>query len=477
MNYSVRLRSILALVVLGLSATFFSCSKSETVEVSAPLFKVGAAISTKTPLNGIIKGTLLADSTYTVTGDVYINPTDTLVIQAGAKVLFDGKGAWCFVVKGALLSLGTQAKPIYFTVPSSVAVKTDVLGADVTADPAYQGKWGGIAGETTFKLIIIKWTHIEFGGGKLGTSLVSFLANGANMYALTSKNSDGIFVVEDSWIYGSVDDPFRPFGGKYNVMRNTFEKSGFTGGESMNIKGGTVGNFAYNVIIGAATNGPKASNNGQSTTQPQTNMLMYNNTIVHSGFRRIADGRGGCINFEEGARGGFYNNLMVNCKYGPRIVGATTSYAGNALVVADTANIKYSNNYNYVDSVKFANQIYPVLFTTKPQASDIPAPSSFLPTGYKLGQAYDGSAVVGKNNPLFVNFPLPYTGSKKVGDVSFQGTWNFRLQASSPAVGKGTTSFTPLSVVPVHPNFGSSEITPPSADMGAYSSNGRGNLH
>ena len=468
---------VAACVVSGLMAGLSGCSKSEDVQVSAPLFKVGAAISTKTPLSGTIKGTLLSDSTYTVNGDVFINPTDTLLIQPGAKVIFDGKGTWNFVVKGTLLSLGTQAKPIYFTVPASVATKTDVLGADVTADPAYQGKWGGIAGETTFKLIVIKWTHLEFGGGKLGTSPISFLANGGNAYTLTSKNSDGVFIVEDSWIYGSVDDPFRPFGGKYNVMRNTFEKCGFTGGEAWNVKGGTVGNFAYNVVIGAATNGPKASNNGQSTTQPQTNLFFYNNTIVHSGYRRSADGRGGSINFEEGSRGGYYNNLMVNCKYGPRIVGATTTYNGNALVVADTANIKYGYNYNYVDSLKMANQIYPVLFTTKPQATDIPAPSTFLPANYKLGQAYDGSAVVQKNNPLFVNFPLPYVASKKVGDVSFQGTWNFRLQSSSPAIGKGTTAFTPLSVVPVSANFGSTEITPPSVDMGAYSSNGKGNLH
>lgn len=477
MTRQCSVRILAASVVAGLMAGLSGCSKSEDVQVSAPLFKIGAAVSSKTPLNGTIKGTLLSDSTYTVTGDVFINETDTLLIQPGAKVLFDGKGTWNFVVKGTLLSLGTQAKPVYFTVPASVATKTDVLGADVTTDPAYQGKWGGIAGETTFKLIVIKWTHLEFGGGLLGTSPISFLGNGKNAYTLTSKNSDGVFVVEDSWIYGAVDDPFRPFGGKYNVMRNTFEKCGFTGGEAMNIKGGTVGNFAYNVIIGSATNGPKASNNGQSSTQPQTNILMYNNTIIASGYRRTADGRGGSINFEEGAKGGYYNNLMVDCKYGPRIVGATQSYAGNALVVADTANIKYGYNYNYVDSVKMANQIYPVLFAQKPQATDIPTPSTFLPATYKPGQAYDGTAVVGKNNPLFVNFPLPYVASKKVGDVSFQGMWNFHLQASSPALGKGTTSFTPLSVVPVSANFGSTEITAPSTDIGAYPSNGKGNLH
>jgi hypothetical protein len=64
------------------------------------VFSVGKAVSTSTPLKGSIKGTLKADSTYNVTGDVFINEGDTLLIQPGAKVLFDGKGTWYFVVKG-----------------------------------------------------------------------------------------------------------------------------------------------------------------------------------------------------------------------------------------------------------------------------------------------------------------------------------------------------------------------------------------
>ncbi len=467
-------QNYIAMLALSLATGLLGCSKSEDVQVSEPIFKIGQAVSTKTPLVGPIKGTLLSDSVYRVSGDVFINEGDTLLIQPGAKVYFPGGTGqvYSFIVKGTLLSLGTQAKPVYFTVPT--ANKTDTYGADPTADPAYKGLWGGILGETTFKSIIIKWTHIEFGGGKLGTSPVSFLANGANSYNISTANPDGILVLEDSWVYGGVDDPIRPFGCRFNVMRNTFEKGGFTGGESMNIKSGTVGNFAYNLIVGSATNGPKASNNGGKN--PQTSVMMYNNTIVASGYRRAAAGRGGSLNFEEGAKGAFYNNLMVNCKFGPRIVGATANYNGNALVVADTANIKYSNNYNYVDSVSIANQIYPVGFTTKPQPTDIPTPSTYLPAGYKPGQAYDGTAVVGKNNPLFVNFPLPQT-TKRLGDVSFVGNYNFRLQAASPAAGKGTTAFAPLSVVPVSANFGSTEITAPGKDAGCYQLDGTGNKH
>jgi hypothetical protein len=469
----IKFNLVATMIIAGFASMMVSCNKSEeAVQVSAPLFKVGQAVSTKTPLSGSIKGTLLSDSTYKVGGDVFINENDTLVIQPGAKIVFPGNAPYCFVVKGSLLSLGTEAKPIYFTVPT--AVRTDVYGADPTTDPAYKGLWGGIYGETTFKNIIIKWTHLDFGGGKLATSPVSFMANGATSYVLSVSNPSGVLVLEDSWLYGCIDDPFRPFGCKFNVMRNTFEKGGFTGGESMNIKSGNVGIFAYNLIVGSATNGPKASNNGGKN--PQTEVQMYNNTIVCSGYRRSSAGRGGSTNFEEGSKGNYYNNLMVNCKFGPRVVGATANYNGNALVVADKANIKGGYNYNYVDSVKIANEIYPTGFAQKPNANDIPNPSSFLPTGYKPGQVYDGTAAVGKNNPLFVNFPLPQT-HKRMGDVSFVGSYNFRLQATSPAIGKGYTGFTPLNVVPVSANFGATVITPPNKDIGAYPSDNTGNKH
>lgn len=472
MKIKFKLSLLAMILVASITSVLVSCSKSEDVQVSAPLFKVGQAVSTKTPLSGPIKGTLLSDSTYKVGGDVIINEGDTLVIQPGAKIHFPGDKPYCFVVNGTFLSLGTEEKPIYFTVPT--ALKTDVLGADPTLDPAYKGLWGGILGDKTFKSIIIKWTHIEFGGGKLGTSPVSFLANGATCYAISTANPDGILVLEDSWVYGALDDPIRPFGCRMNIMRNTFEKNGFTGGEAMNIKSGVTGIFAYNLVVGSATNGPKASNNGGRN--PQTNIQMYNNTIVTSGYRRSAAGRGGSTNFEEGSKGVYYNNLMVNCKYGPRVVGATANYNGNALVVADTANIKGGYNFNYVDSLKIANEIYPTGFATKPSPNDIPAPSSFLPANYKPGAVYDGSAAIGKNNPMFVNFPLPQT-TKKMGDVSFVGTFNFRLQASSPALGKGYTGFTPLNVVPVSANFGATVLTLPNKDIGCYPSDGSGNKH
>ncbi len=469
---NLRGTALAALAAAALLTT--ACNKSnEDVQVSQPLFSVGKPVDNSAPLTGAIKGTMKQDLSFDVSGDVIVNAGDTLVVQPGVKVNFLGN--FNFVIKGTLLSLGSAAKPIYFY-PKNY-VHTDQPLADPTTDPAYQGKWGGILGDVTCPLMVIKWTHVEGGGGTVVTSPVSAgIANNKNTYPIFFQNPTGVFDLEDSWVYGATDDPIRILGGRINVMRNTFEKGGKTGGECLNIKSGTTGNIAYNLFIGSATNGSKASNNGGKN--PQTTIYMYNNTYIHCGFRRNSAGRGGCINYEEGSAGKYYNNLMVNCKYGPRVVGSG-NYLGNVLVIADTVHLRYGNNLNYVDSLALANEIYPTQFLTKPQTTDMPLPSSFLPANYQVGAVYNGSAVLRLNNPQFEGFTLP-APVRRQADVNTVGTYNFRLGATSPAIGKGSTAFQPLATTPAIPlsaNFGATAINAPSRDLGAYPTDNSGNQH
>jgi hypothetical protein len=473
-----------AALVLGLGLS--SCKKKdstpadeEQVVISTPQFQVGAPVDNSAALKGAIKGTMKEGLTYHIGADVTINKTDTLLVQPGAKIFFDGN--FSIIVRGAIISLGTKEKPVWFTVEN--VAKTDQVGAPILADPAYTGKWGGILGDTTTTMMIFKWTHVEYGCGVLATSPVYGMAGGGKpAYMINQVNPKGIFVFEDSWLYGGVDDPIRIQGGQIHIMRSTFEKSGgYTSGEGLNIKSGTVGNIAYNVFIGAATNAIKPSNNGGRGEV--TTIYAYNNTIVESGYRRSSSGRGGSINFEEGSRGKAYNNLIVNCRYGLRIVGYDASYSGNALKAADVANIQYGNNFNYVDSLKIANQIYPYPFSTKPQSTDIPAIAGWLPASYTVCASntdpncdiYDGSSVIGKNDPQFVNFPVK--ANHNLGAVAAVGAFDFHLKTSSPALAKGYTGFSPLTNIKVDEKFGATEITPPGIDIGAYQSNGSGNKH
>ncbi len=464
--------------LIFLASALFSCKKTvefrdlstAVVPVSSPISNAGCLIPVAGATSVAIKGTMLAGQTYNICGNVLINPKDTLIIQAGVKVNFTGN--YGIGVHGTLISLGTQAAPVYFTHLGSV--KTDKIGNNPAIDSAYIGKWTGIIGAADCNKIILKWTHIEFAGGATSGDIKVL---SASPYPLYFQNPYGICVLEDSWIYGSVDDAVRTLGGKLEFFRNTFEKCGYTSGEVLNAKAGTVGDFAYNVCIGIATNGPKNSNISAIPGVPGSNIRMYNNTILNCGYRRSAAGRGGSIDFEQGAAGVAYNNIIANCKFGLRIVQNP---------IADTANIRYGYNYSYADSLSVASQFYPSLAVstaiTVPQATDMPAYASFLPAGWKVGDTYTANpAVLGTNNPQFISAPIPMPAGAKLSDIVTVGTYNFNLKLTSPYIGKGYTGFSPYGLdkgtVPLDPVYGVTEYTLPGKDIGAYQTNGKGNQH
>ena len=284
--------------------------------------------------------------------------------------------------------------------------------------------------------------------------------------------------MEDSWMYASIDDAIRLSSGRCNIMRNTFEKCGYVGGDCLNAKSGSVGDMAYNLFVGTATNGTKASNKGGIGSQ--TNIYMYNNTYICGGYRQVQTARSGDINFEEGAKGKAYNNLIVNCKFGFRVMGPTPNAA--AIPAADTTNLSYSNNYAYGDSASVCNQFYPVGYITKPSAYVIPTPAStnYIFNGGPNGAvAYNASTLAGQNNPLFENFPLPITGISRLQDINCVGSFSFKLKSNSPAIGKGKTDFAPLNstaATVTNPKFKVNQ-TAPGIDIGCYQSNGTGNKH
>jgi hypothetical protein len=468
MKINFKLSIVFALTGLMLS----SCRKDpDTKNLWQAVIPPAAPIDDAVCLSGSISGTMLAGKTYNVCGDIFVNQTDSLIIQEGVTINFKGTTVPVGLgVKGKLVCLGTKEKPVLFTYLG--VTKTDTYGADPNLDPALKGKWTGIIGATTCPLMVLKWTRVEFGGAAISSAMKSFTGSSSS-YPLYFANPNGIFVLEDSWVYGSVDDPWRINGGKIHVMRNTFEKCGYTGGEAMNAKAGTIGDFAYNLCIGMATNGPKLSNINVLPGIPGSNVRMYNNTIINSGYRRAAAGRGGSINFEEGAGGMAYNNLIVNCKFGLRIVNNP---------IADTANIRYGYNWYYADSISVASQFIPSLSVStaisQPQETDVPKPSTYLPAGWKVGDVYTAPAsVLGINNPQFINGPVPLPAGLKLADISVVGTYNFALKSSSPCINAGFTGFTARGDVPLDARYGATEITPPGKDIGCYQSNGRGNQH
>ena len=275
---------------------------------------------------------------------------------------------------------------------------------------------------------------------------------------------------------------------------------GYLGGDGLNPKHGSQGDMSFNLFVGMATNSTKASDKG-SGIGPETNINMYNNTYVDCGYRQASyASRGSDIDYEQSARGLCYNNLIVNCRNGIRIGDGQ-----NLIPVADTAFLTYTNNYIYADSLAEVDQFYPVTAGTYTRANAYIIPTSAqlaLPASFYAPKTnpnggddltYNSPLCVAANNPMFVNFPLPEPITAGFGlqaissvatGVALTGmNYDFHLQASSPAIGKGYTSFVPFAniVNPLtsditNPNL-LTWITPPGMDCGAFQSNGQGNKH
>lgn len=466
--------------LIGSAIVFSSCSKSESVNVAQPEFTAGQVV-TGTTLSGSVKGTVKA-GTYYFSDDITVNEGDTLILQSGVNLLStmkpgDSSDPPKLIIKGAFFSLGSKEKPNYITgqvaFENPSAYKLSKV-TDPNTDPALMpnGKmWGGIQCDVSCKLLIIKWTHLDFAGGNVGQNPIVGYKEGKDLFVTLFQNPDGIFIMEDSWIYGSTTDAARVKGGKISFMRNTIEKLAYNDGDAFNVKGGTVGDMAYNFFIGTAKGGTKASNKGIVAGASQTNVNMYNNTYINGGWRSVDPDRGANVDYEEGAKGMAYNNIMVNCKTGLRILGNPA---------ADVANMHYGYNLSYGDSANVVNQFYPPTHVTKPQDTDIPKPSTFLPSDYTLGMVYDGSKAIGVDDPKFVNYPLPNPDDKPLlRSINYVGNYDFHLDTSSPAIGAGYTNFSPIDPTSsiVTNEYLKANITMPNADLGCYPTDGTGNQH
>ena len=455
---------------------FAACSKSgTTINITPTDPVVGTFINSGDTLNTkngsasrAIKGTLKAGGTYYLysnNGDAVINTGDTLVIQSGVKIFFAGPSSGVgtigtqghapgLVVNGTLLSLGTKDNPVVFTVQDpSLRSDPSKDPQNPNTDPAFKGYWGGIQGGVNSGDIIIKWTKLEYLGG-LAPSTEATRPN-LPRYGIFVRNPAASFVLEDSWLYGSFDDMVRVAGGKFEIMRNNFEKVGFIAGECVNVKSGSIGDIAYNLVVGGTGNAFKSANAGGLS--PQSNMNMYNNTVINTGYRQGKVGEGGSLDFENGGRGISYNNLLVNCAFGLAIMGG-----GGSVPAADTVNIKYGYTYNYGDSIKITSQFLPAGYITLQKSSDINGGNATTP---------------GANNPMFVNFSLPVSTGFNFASSDFVGSRDFHLKPGSPAINKGFTEFAPYAVVKVDPIYGATELTPPGKDIGAFQQNLTGNKH
>lgn len=434
-------------VALG-SIALSSCKKKEDVVIDeGDTGSVVQITDTTVYLSGPMQGTLLQGKTYILTGDLIIPEGKEVVAESCVTIIAQGDGGPIgpeITVHGSFVSLGTEACPNLFSVP--VNQRTD---ANIFA-----GLWGGIQCSDKAKLVVLKWTRMEYLGGEGGPGTPRA---GSIRYGIWTLSSDTELILEDSWVYGCKDDVYRPVGGKINLMRNTFEYCGETGGDGLNVKAGTVGNIAYNVFYGSATNAFKPSNDGDGTVQ--TNINVYNNTIINGGWRRPGLSRGANINYEVGARGSAFNNIIVNCKRGIRV-----------LETADVQNISVDYNLYFATAQEMVDEFIPSDAQTSTNAA--------------LGSNNIFGAVLA-NNPMFVNYDVNQftfeqynAGEAQPATMNRNSGANLRLASGSPALGAGTTAINPVAVNWVYATGNRApNIVSPKTDLGAYPADGSGNKH
>jgi hypothetical protein len=390
---------------------FAACSKSSNSANKGVVLPANAIRST-TVAGGNIKGTMLTDSTYIVMGDLNILPGDSLIIQPGTTVKFYANNK--VTVQGTILSLGTATQPITITTDS-----TNV----------HPGMWGGFQADSA-KGVTFHWTKLLWAGGPD--------AGGGPTETIHVQVPIPVDI-EDCWFVGGQDNSLGIFStSQVTLLRNSFYGNGTTDGEAIDFHSGVTGVVAYNVFWEQAGSAIKVFTS--STIQnPQTNVAVYNNTCVESGFRRgsAEPGRGVLVDAYSQAR--VYNNLLVN-----------NYWSLDITPLADAVHTVYNNNYFYVTIDSLRQFMYPANEVGTPQSGDI-----------------INLTVTGANDPKFVGYSTTVNPNNRI----IPSTYDFHLQPGSPALGKGYTGS--IAGIPTG-------APGPSGDIGAYvsdTSSGKGNRH
>lgn len=411
---------------------------------------------------------------YEVTGDLFVPEGETVTIPAGVTLEFqEGPSgeAWFIDVHGSLYVLGEESARVVFTASEELISSSKNQGIGQL--------WGGIIGTITTGDLIIQYADVLHAGGSAreenamaqpATGGGGELSAGDASYALyfvreEGGRQDGIFVLNNSKIFFTPDDAIRINGGKTLMTYNTFQVIGGTGGDGVNIKAATSGDFAYNLFYNMATNSLKSADTGPGE-RGRCHTNFYNNTILNSGYRRAEPGRGAGLNYESDSYGAVYNNLNVNTRFGLRLV------AGEDEPNVDL--IEYGNNWYYGAVQTVVDEFYPTSNTASVGliGND---PRTPIP-------ASDVTGNPGENNPMFVNFDpsnFEFSGNSTISTDPLRinidpmpASANFHLQPGSPALTGGYTGFNF-----VHNSYttldGSLTFSPPSPSefFGAFGAN------
>lgn len=368
-----------------------------------------------------------------VDGQIYVPQGQSLVIEEGVEVIVSADAQDQsntkieFIVEGNLYCNGTEEAPVIFTVPAG--------NRDNKTDGRY---WGGIVGAASCAEILLNHVLIEYTGAITTMASPSVTKGlfkpegGEGMVAFNTNNPAGKYVITHSTFRFTGEDAIYVQGGECIFTNNLFYATGNEGGEAINVKAGCKVDAAFNLMYSPNTNAFKLSNAGVGGNRFQAQINAYNNTIINAGWRRDpGKPKGGSV-WAEGGLVNVFNNLIVNCMFGAK--APNFGQGGDEGVVLESVI-----DYNFYASGTAQSNVPQHIQNGTTTAYD----------GFKTGVkdvvygTHDlrGNAV-GDNDPKFVSFPF---ASNPVLDFNYNESWNFHLQAGSPALdaSKVRTGFTP----------------------------------
>ena len=132
-----------ALLLISLMTVQVSCKKSSNVDTTVPVSNP----ITKDSISGFLKGTMLANKTYYVKGDIWVKSTDTLAIQPGVTVIVLGNPdaapplIYTIHISGTLLAEGTKSSQLQIL----YGPKDTGAGSSVTPWQKWSGWYGLIS--------------------------------------------------------------------------------------------------------------------------------------------------------------------------------------------------------------------------------------------------------------------------------------------------------------------------------------------
>ena len=384
-------------------------------------------------VSGDVEGTWAKYSVVNVTGHIKIPEGKTLTIEEGVEVIISTGGQDAnntkieWIVNGNLYIQGKPGSPVLVSVPA----------ASRTTANSFARLWGGIIGSKTCSEILVDNAIIEYTGAVTTTTSPSVVAGlfkaggGEGMVAFNTNNPNGKYVIQNSTFRFTGEDAIYVQGGSCLFSNNVFYAVGEAGGEAINVKAGCKVDAAFNIIYSANTNAFKLSNSGADASRPQAQVYAYNNTIVNAGWRRDPNApKGGSIWGEKGVLLYAYNNLIVNSMFRAK----APKWGVNA---TDGPDLASKMDYNFYASGTQQSAVPQHITNGTVTAYD----------GFKSGvkdAVYSANDIAGTSagdkDPKFVNFPF---NTDPLLSYAFNNTWNFHLQAGSPALTGGKTDFTP----------------------------------